>query len=97
LTGPGDAAASGEAYLEQSAPAVDARTEQRRLRALLRAHFPRHIRRASTLEYCQLSAAVKAAIAARLTSDILQVAHETALILCVFAAVYHHLSAVHCT
>ena len=70
----GDAAESGEAYLQQSEPAEDAQEERRRLRALLRTHFPWRARRASTLEYCQLPAAVKAAIAARLTSDILQVA-----------------------
>jgi ribosomal protein S12 methylthiotransferase accessory factor YcaO len=71
--GPGDAV-TGEAYLKQSGPDADAQAERRRLRALLRSHFPRHPRRVGTLEYCQLPAAVKAAVAARLTSDVLQVA-----------------------
>lgn len=41
--------------------------------ALLRAHFPRRPRGAHTAEYCQLPVAVKAAIAMRLTTDMLEV------------------------
>lgn len=41
--------------------------------ALLRAHFPRHQPSPATAEYCQLPVAAKAAIAVRLTTDMLEV------------------------
>ena len=40
---------------------------------MLRAHFPRRPRAAASAEYGQLAVAVKAAVAARLTADLLEV------------------------
>lgn len=58
---------------DSDAATPDPQTECQRLRSLLAAHFPRGRKKSSAAEYCQLAAAVKAAIAARLTSDILEV------------------------
>lgn len=79
---------SGEAYLEQSKPPGDTQAEQQQLRALLKAHFPQHGRRAATVEYCQLPPAVKAAIAARLTSDMLQVTPGLLGMMCALVRVW---------
>lgn len=47
--------------------------EDRQRRALLREHFPRPAAQPAVAEYCQLPVGVKAAIAARLTADMLEV------------------------